>query len=408
MELVSNLLQFIVTLLGFSLSGIWYLKSRKQTYFLLTCFYGCFALGSLYWTLYLLLFSETPQVFYVSEFGWMASVIFLYILQYALSSAEERGFATRKALIALLVGVPLCVFYCTFGDILSNLLWCGMMIVVSYHAIRGLAYARTQAGAARDMRYFHIGVLCYVAAEYALWTSGCFWPGDSISSPYCWFYLRSAARYRKGGGGMTYIENIFICMASPLLIAALCMGKRQTKFFLFCLAGIGACLLSAYINTFLAALYGADTFGATAEIAPVVEEVMKLLPLLFYLLVFEPKAEQIKIAAVITALSFATFENVCYLIQNGAGHFSFIFFRGIGTGAMHVICGAIVGGGLAYVWRRTWLKIAGTCGLLGAAITFHAIYNLLIAYGGAAQYIAYLLPVLILTVGKLLARRLTP
>ena len=100
-------------------------------------------------------------------------------------------------------------------------------------------------------------------------------------------------------------------------------------------------LLSAYINTFLAALYGADTFGATAEIAPVVEEVMKLLPLLFYLLVFEPKAEQIKIAAVITALSFATFENVCYLIQNGAGHFSFIFFRGIGTGAMHVILSLI-------------------------------------------------------------------
>lgn len=69
---------------------------------------------------------------------------------------------------------------------------------------------------------------------------------------------------------------------------------------------------------------------------------------------------------------------------------------------MHVICGAIVGGGLAYVWRRTWLKIAGTCGLLGAAITFHAIYNLLIAYGGTAQYIAYLLPVGILAAGKLI------
>ena len=109
---------------------------------------------------------------------------------------------------------------------------------------------------------------------------------------------------------MTYIENVFICMASPLLIAALCMGKQQTKFFLFCLAGMGACLLSAYINTFFAELCGADTFAATAEIAPVVEEVMKLLPLLFYLLIFEPKAEQIKNAAVITALSFATFENV--------------------------------------------------------------------------------------------------
>ncbi|NSK17375.1 histidine kinase, partial [Blautia wexlerae] len=159
MELISNLFQFAVTLLGFCMSGIRYLKGRKQTYFLLTCFYGCFALGSLYWTLYLLLFSETPQVFYVSEFGWIASVIFLYLLQYTLSSAEERDFSTRKSLIAPLIGVPLCVFYCTFGDVLSNLLWCGMMIVVSYHSIRGLAYAQIQTGTACKMRYFHIGVL---------------------------------------------------------------------------------------------------------------------------------------------------------------------------------------------------------------------------------------------------------
>ena len=45
----------------------------------------------------------------------------------------------------------------------------------------------------------------------------------------------------------------------------------------------------------------------------------------------------------------------------------------------------------------------GTCGLLGAAITLHAIYNLLIAYGGAAQYVAYALPVLLMAAGKLSA-----
>ena len=45
--------------------------------------------------------------------------------------------------------------------------------------------------------------------------------------------------------------------------------------------------------------------------------------------------------------------------------------------------------------------------LLGAAITFHALYNLLIAYGGAVQYAAYVLPVMILAAGKLIARRLT-
>jgi len=60
---------------------------------------------------------------------------------------------------------------------------------------------------------------------------------------------------------MTYIENIFLCMVSPLLVAALCMGRRQLRFFLFCMAGMGVCLLSAYINTFLAAVCQADAGG---------------------------------------------------------------------------------------------------------------------------------------------------
>ena len=173
---------------------------------------------------------------------------------------------------------------------------------------------------------------------------------------------------------------------------------------LFLVIGMTVCLLSAYVSSFFVGYYGADGTTAVIEITPVCEEGMKLLPLLFFYLIFEPAPQELPAAAIALAAGFATFENVCYLIQNGAGHFSFIFFRGIGTGAMHVICGAIVGSGLAYVWQRTWLKIAGTCGLLGAAITFHAIYNLLIAYGGAAQYIAYLLPVLILTAGKLIFR----
>ena len=39
-------------------------------------------------------------------------------------------------------------------------------------------------------------------------------------------------------------------------------------------------------------------------------------------------------------------------------------------------------------------------------ITLHATYTLLIAYGGAAQYIAYSLPVLLVAAGKLSALRM--
>ena len=186
MELIENLLQLSVTFLGACLAGFAYWKSRRQQYFLLLCFYGCFALGALYWTLYLLLFSTTPRVFYVSEFGWVSSVIFLRILQATLADGEERALRCRAAWLAPLIGVPLLVFYCTYGDILSNLIWCGMMIWLSFCSIRGLVYTGRQTGTARNLRYFHLGILCYVCSEYLLWTVGCLWPDTSPASPAFW------------------------------------------------------------------------------------------------------------------------------------------------------------------------------------------------------------------------------
>ena len=109
MELIENLLQLLTTFLGALLSGIAWQKSRRQAYFLLLCFYGCFALGSLYWTLYLLLFHTTPRVFYVSEFGWVASVIFLRILQVTLTDVTDV-FVVCSCCVASSVcfDVPIC------------------------------------------------------------------------------------------------------------------------------------------------------------------------------------------------------------------------------------------------------------------------------------------------------------
>ena len=107
------------------------------------------------------------------------------------------------------------------------------------------------------------------------------------------------------------------------------------------------------------------------------------------------------------ALAFATFENVCYLTENGAANFNFLLIRGISAGALHILCGVFSGFGVSYVFRRHWLAATGTVGILGACIGFHAIYNLLIAHGGAAQYVSYALPVLLVAAGKLSAFRLS-
>ncbi len=193
---------------------------------------------------------------------------------------------------------------------------------------------------------------------------------------------------------MNYIENIFICLTPPLLVAVLCLRGTRRRLILFLLAGMTACLFSSYISTFIAAVLHADRLSASLEIAPMIEEIMKLFPILFYLIVFEPRIEDASGSMQMVAVGFATFENVCYLTANGAARAGHLLIRGFGTGAMHVVCGAIVTLGLFHLWDRLWLRAAGTIGLLSLAITYHGIFNILVSQTGTAAWVGYLIPLL--------------
>lgn len=198
---------------------------------------------------------------------------------------------------------------------------------------------------------------------------------------------------------MTYIENVLVCIAAPLFITMLCVGRKYRAAFVFCFAGMLVCLLSAYLNTFFTIIYQADTMNAATQIAPVVEELMKLLPLLFFLIVFEPDLQRFRLAAMLVAASFATFENICYLAENGAGQMLFLLIRGFGTGAMHVVCGSAYSEGLRFVWHDRLLRSVCIPGILCVTIIYHAIYNLLVSVGGSVQVIGYCIPLFTLAVG---------
>ena len=175
---------------------------------------------------------------------------------------------------------------------------------------------------------------------------------------------------------------------------------------MFLLSGMTVCLLSSYISTFLAALQGADTLAASLEISPVVEEIMKFLPVLYYLAVFQPDRESIANSILVSSLGFATFENACYLTQNGAANIAHLLIRGFGTGAMHVVCGAMIALGLLLLWNRVWLRITGTVGLVALAITYHGIYNILVSQEGAAAIAGYLIPLVTLVLFAVLGKDL--
>ena len=163
---------------------------------------------------------------------------------------------------------------------------------------------------------------------------------------------------------MTYIENTYICLAAPLFLAILCLRGNARRALIFLLSGMTACLLSAYISSYAAGLIGVDYITASHEIAPAVEECMKFLPVLFYLMVFDPERKRSIGGALMVAVGFATFENVCFLTDYGTADLPRLLIRGFGTGAMHIVCGMFVAVGLFYLWEKTWLRAVGTFALL--------------------------------------------
>ena len=99
MELIENLLQLLVTFFGACLAGFCLLEEQTTAVFSAALLLRLLCFGrALLDAVLCCCFPPRRRVFYVSEFGWVASVIFLRILQATISGKEERVFRCRAAM----------------------------------------------------------------------------------------------------------------------------------------------------------------------------------------------------------------------------------------------------------------------------------------------------------------------
>lgn len=191
-EIIDNCVQLAVLLFCMVYAGVLAARRGKQSYWILACYYGASSTGLLYWLVYDLITSYTPKIFYVSDLCWVASYLFLLMLATEAVDPREKSFHHPAAWISPVLSTALTVFYCQWGDYLSNVIWCGLMGATGWFSIRGCIWAARQKETAR--KNFHLVVLLLIAAEYALWTASCFWVSDTLTNPYFWFdFMLTAA-----------------------------------------------------------------------------------------------------------------------------------------------------------------------------------------------------------------------
>ena len=193
---------------------------------------------------------------------------------------------------------------------------------------------------------------------------------------------------------MIYSENILFCISIPLLLTAIYTRGAARRSISAFLVGMVTCLLSSYISGYLTLLTGMELNASAVYISPTTEELMKLLPLLFFLLVFRPREMTLVTFAISLGAGFATFENCCYLLATGSESLAFTLVRGLAVGVMHIVCMLAMSLSLIMVRRYRVFSFSTVVGCLSLSVVFHALYNLLVSAQGIPSYIGYGLPIL--------------
>ncbi len=191
---------------------------------------------------------------------------------------------------------------------------------------------------------------------------------------------------------MIYAENILVCIAIPFLISLLFL-RGETRYYVAAfLLGMGASLIAAYISGFLSLIAEMEENDTSIFISPIVEELIKVLLLLFFMVVFIPENRTLIMLAVAIGAGFATFENCCYILNYGAESLTYILIRGLAVGVMHIVSILALSIWLIFSKRLKVLSFPAVVGGMSLAMIFHALYNLLVSETGASRIIGYLIP----------------
>ena len=172
---------------------------------------------------------------------------------------------------------------------------------------------------------------------------------------------------------------IFLCLLAPLSMMLFIFKGRQRAILTFLLTGIFMCLFAGEINGLIKSSTDMTLRFLTVNITPIVEELLKALPIIFLAFVIKSDRQILLESSIAVGVGFATMENVCLLFDSASFiSAETIIARGLGAGMMHGVSTLAVGYSMTKASAERKLSYAGTVAALSVSIIYHSIYNIMV------------------------------
>ena len=168
-ELIDNCFQVAVLFFAALAAIAATLRRKDRRFLILSLFFVCISMGTLYWVLHLFIFDNVPQVFYVSEFSWLAGYLFLLSFQMVRTDRAEPLLSLPALLCALLAAAVVLAFQMFGPSYFVSAAFAGVVFAIVYLAVWRL---RHKGGG----RLMDCWLLLCVGLQLLLYVVSCFMP----------------------------------------------------------------------------------------------------------------------------------------------------------------------------------------------------------------------------------------
>ena len=134
-ELIDNCFQVTVLFCAVLAAIAAAFRRKDRRFLILALFFICVSMGTLYWVLHLFIFGNVPQVFYVSEFSWLAAYLFLLSFQMVRTDRGRPALSLPALFCALLTAAVVLAFRMFGPSYFVSAAFAGVMSVIVYLAV---------------------------------------------------------------------------------------------------------------------------------------------------------------------------------------------------------------------------------------------------------------------------------
>ncbi|MBQ7679903.1 MAG: response regulator [Butyrivibrio sp.] len=181
MEYLENVLQLAVILTALLVSLFRYIGSKNRSWLYAVVFFLGSLLSSYFWTAYLVIMGETPNVSsMLAYFGWNGSFLVLFLLTVRLKSKEERRYFHVLMLVPILLNIWQLTLYLPFGGIVNSIYQVVICTATACSSLQSILWYLKKRKEGASTPVVAVAALLYVTTEFAMWTTSCFngWIGD--------------------------------------------------------------------------------------------------------------------------------------------------------------------------------------------------------------------------------------